>query len=68
MGDHRSPALVDNQKYLCHSEWAVSLPHPAVIPSVAFSTKKICVIPSEAEESRGNEFFLIPRDGGITVV
>ena len=22
-----------------------------------------CVIPSEAEESRGNEFFLIPRGG-----
>ena len=25
-------------------------------------TEKRCVIPSEVEESRGNEFFLIPRD------
>ena len=35
-------------------------PHYSVIPSILFS-----VIPSVAEESRGNEFFLIPRDGGV---
>ena len=31
--------------------------HCPVIPSILFS-----VIPSVAEESRGNDFFLIPRD------
>ena len=27
--------------------------------------RRKCVIPSVAEESRGNEFFLIPRDKGL---
>ncbi len=29
--------------------------------------EKISVIPSVAEESRGNEFFLLPRDGDFFI-